>query len=99
ASSASVESAPPRAEAFADCLPVADARRFSLIHPVIATLDAGAQGPAPRRGGEINHAEAPNYLARVPKDWDGVRPVRILLAVHGVGGNGADFAGPLRWLA
>jgi len=41
----------------------------------------------------------PEYFVHVPATLRASRPARVFLAIHGVGGNGADFAAPLISLA
>jgi poly(3-hydroxybutyrate) depolymerase len=54
--------------------------------PAVMVAPASAPNPAPAPVGP------PKYFLYVPPGLSPAAPVRVLLALHGVGGNGTDFA-------
>ncbi|MBV8086368.1 MAG: hypothetical protein JO247_16295 [Chloroflexi bacterium] len=73
----------------ADCTTRPEAKRVDDAASLARLLrDAAADPPSLQA-----QAPPPYFTGPLPADKN--RPVRLLLAVHGVGGNGADFAAPL----
>jgi predicted esterase len=59
------------------------AKAFAFSGPSIATLRAEGA------------AEVQDIFVRPPKDADATEPLQVLVALHGMGGNGVDFASGL----
>ena len=71
-----------------DCTTVPEVKRVQESASVVRLLRDSAAPPSP------SPVSVPTYFAG-PLPANKAEPVRVLLAVHGIGGNGADFAGPL----